>query len=109
MARYKVTPAMLKSGISTDQDWLLSDDSYLLSKSTTWPFKWAANLHAKYLIWVGYNCVNLKVEALNKNSNTPNKTQKIGYSLNWYRTHCKQEDTKQKEMIQNMIDDLESK
>jgi hypothetical protein len=34
---------------------------------------------------------------------------KIGYSLRWYREHCKQEDTKQKEMIQNMIDDLESK
>ena len=35
--------------------------------------------------------------------------KKIGYSLNWYRTHCKKEDTEQKEMIQKMIDDLESR
>jgi hypothetical protein len=35
--------------------------------------------------------------------------KKIGWSLGWYRTHCKQEDTKQKEMIQKMIDELESK
>jgi hypothetical protein len=67
MKKYKVTPAMLKSGISTDQDWLLSDDAYLLSKSTTWPFKWAANLHVKYLIWVGYNCVNLETNPLKGN------------------------------------------
>ena len=35
--------------------------------------------------------------------------KKIGYSLNWYRTHCKQEDTKQKAMIQDFINELESK
>jgi hypothetical protein len=35
--------------------------------------------------------------------------KKIGYSLGWYRTHCKQADTRQNEMIQDFINELESK
>ena len=34
---------------------------------------------------------------------------KIGYSLNWYRTHCKQAGSKQSKMIQDFINELESK
>jgi hypothetical protein len=34
---------------------------------------------------------------------------KIGYSLRWYKTHCKNEQTKQNEMIQDFINELESK
>jgi hypothetical protein len=35
--------------------------------------------------------------------------KKIGYSLGWYRTHCKQEGTEKNEKLNNMIDELESK
>jgi hypothetical protein len=34
---------------------------------------------------------------------------KIGYSLRWYREYCGKEEAKQNEMIQKMIDELESK
>ena len=34
---------------------------------------------------------------------------KIGYSLRWYREYCKREETKQNEMIQDFINELESK
>ena len=68
MSKYKVTPAMLKSGISDNECHLISnDDNYIFSNSTTWPFKWVADLHARYFLWRGYNCVNVKVETLKGN------------------------------------------
>jgi hypothetical protein len=33
----------------------------------------------------------------------------IGYSLRWYREHCNKEQAKQNEMIQDFINELESK
>ena len=33
----------------------------------------------------------------------------IGYSLRWYREHCRKEGTKQNQMIQDFINELESK
>lgn len=45
-----------------------SDEDYVFSESTTWPFKWAANLHANYLIRIsGYNCVAIKIEKIKGN------------------------------------------
>ena len=35
--------------------------------------------------------------------------KKIGYSLGWYREHCKSAGTEQNKMIQDFINDLESK
>jgi hypothetical protein len=67
MSKYRVTPAILKTGFDKNQGWLLSDDAYILCESTTWPFKWAANLHVKYLIWLGYNCVNMETNPLKGN------------------------------------------
>ena len=61
MNKYTVTPALLKTGFDKDQGWLLSDDAYLIGEPTIWPFEWVANLHVKYLIWVGYECVNLEI------------------------------------------------
>jgi hypothetical protein len=34
---------------------------------------------------------------------------KIGYSLRWYREYCNKEQAKQNEMIQDFINELESK
>jgi hypothetical protein len=50
--RYKVTPKRQKM---VDGEW--DGDSYIPSSSTTWPFEWLANLHLKYLICIGYDCV----------------------------------------------------
>jgi hypothetical protein len=63
-----VTPAMLKSECSTKYRFMSSDEDYVFSESTTWPFKWAANLHANYLIRIsGYNCVAIKIEKIKGN------------------------------------------
>jgi hypothetical protein len=34
---------------------------------------------------------------------------KIGYSLRWYREYCGKEETKQNDIIQDFINELESK
>jgi hypothetical protein len=46
---------------------------------------------------------------IDKGYNLKEFCKKIGYSLGWYRTHCKQADTRQNEMIQDFINELESK
>ena len=62
MSKYKVTPAMLKIGKKFQL--ISNDDNYIFSESTTWTFKWAADLHSRYFIWRGYNRVDVKTETL---------------------------------------------
>jgi hypothetical protein len=55
--RYKVTPCRKKM---VDGEW--DKCSYIPFNCTTWPWKWMAELHMKYLICIGFDCVSLEAE-----------------------------------------------
>ena len=62
MTKYKVTPSLLRVESVKKEFRYLCEKDYIFGKPTFWFFKWAANLHVKYLLWSGYDCVSIGLE-----------------------------------------------